>query len=183
VAAVGPEADFGFYRKCNNYALEAVCNGMVPVDDPDPFCASCRLNRVIPNLSKPGNRVLWRRLERAKRRLIYDLHGLGLPVAPKAQGGGPGLAFEFPSGELESCLRNLSHHDVPLRTVNQLQRTVSEADPAVLTQDELHAFIDSLQLGLADIHVHLTESYFPPAPEPSHRRVRHMSSAVGTAAI
>lgn len=93
--ALGPDGVLGRYRKCNNYALENVCNWMVPAEDLDPFCASCRLNQVIPNLTKPGNRVLWQRVEQAKRRLLYDLHGLGLPVTSKGDDQHRGLAFEF----------------------------------------------------------------------------------------
>ena len=32
---------------------ENVCNWAVPADDPNPFCRSCRLTRVIPDLSQP----------------------------------------------------------------------------------------------------------------------------------
>lgn len=52
-------------------------------------CLSCRTSRVIPGQHIPGNRERWRRLERAKRRLIRDLLALGLPVDASR------LAFEF----------------------------------------------------------------------------------------
>jgi hypothetical protein len=47
------------------------------------------MSRVIPALSKAVNRGRWRRLEHAKRRLVYDLLALGLPVHPDR------LAFVF----------------------------------------------------------------------------------------
>ena len=68
------------YRLCLNYSRENVCNWAVPVDDPNPYCRSCRLNRVIPNLSQPGTREAWARLEAAKRRLIYSLLCPDLPL-------------------------------------------------------------------------------------------------------
>lgn len=93
--ALAPEAGAVRYRKCNNSVQHNVCNWMVPAHDPEPFCASCRLNQVIPNLSKPGNAVLWYRVERAKRRLVYNLMQLELPVIGKDEDPDRGLAFEF----------------------------------------------------------------------------------------
>jgi hypothetical protein len=46
------------------------------------MCLSCRMSRIIPSLSKPENQERWRKLEVAKRRLLYDLLRLGLPVDP-----------------------------------------------------------------------------------------------------
>ena len=43
-------------------------------------CISCSSSEIIPALSKPENRDRWRKLEQAKRRLIYDLLSLRLPV-------------------------------------------------------------------------------------------------------
>jgi hypothetical protein len=83
------------YRLCLNYSQENVCNWAMPVDDPNPYCRSCRLNRVIPNLSQPGTRDAWARLEAAKRRLLYSLLSLDLPVFSKALDPHRGLAFEF----------------------------------------------------------------------------------------
>ncbi len=82
------------YRLCANYAGHGVCNWAVPESDPEPFCRSCRLNRVIPDLSVPGNLNAWAKLEIAKRRLVYSLLQLGLPVDSKEEHFG-GLAFEF----------------------------------------------------------------------------------------
>jgi hypothetical protein len=69
------------YRSCQNAVEHQVCNWLVPTEDPSPFCVSCRLNDVIPDLSAPGNLERWHRLELAKRRLIYTLLKLGLPTA------------------------------------------------------------------------------------------------------
>lgn len=71
------------------------CNWMIPVDDPTPFCLACRLNQVIPNLDKPGNRELWLRIEKRKRRPVYDLRPHRLPVVPRSVDPDNGLAFAF----------------------------------------------------------------------------------------
>ena len=81
------------YRLCTNSDRENVCNWAVPADDPQALCQSCRLVRVIPDLSR--HRDAWSRLEVAKRRLVYSLMRLGLPVASKQDDPARGLAFEF----------------------------------------------------------------------------------------
>jgi hypothetical protein len=43
-------------------------------------CVSCRMSEIIPALSKPENHSRWQKLEQAKRRLLYDLLRLRLPV-------------------------------------------------------------------------------------------------------
>jgi hypothetical protein len=83
------------YRLCHNYTAEAVCNWAVREDDDHPLCESCRLTLVIPDLSKPGHREAWYRLEVAKRRLVYTLLALGLPVRNRVDDPEQGLAFEF----------------------------------------------------------------------------------------
>jgi hypothetical protein len=88
-------SDGQLYRQCNNYSQYAVCNWMVGLADPNPFCASCRLNHIIPNLSEPQNIELWRRIEQAKRRLLFTLYRLGLPVIGRDQDPQFGLMFEF----------------------------------------------------------------------------------------
>jgi hypothetical protein len=83
------------YRLCENYVKHNVCNWAVPADDPNALCASCRLTRVIPDLSKPGARQAWYKLEAAKRRLVYSLLRLGCPLKNKTDDPEHGLAFEF----------------------------------------------------------------------------------------
>ena len=73
----------GLYRQCANYARENACNWMVPTYDKQLYCRACRLNQIIPDLSNPQNHVLWTRVERAKRRLLYTLYTLYLPVVGK----------------------------------------------------------------------------------------------------
>jgi hypothetical protein len=51
------------YRLCGNYDRENICNWAVSAADLDPLCRSCRLTRVIPDLSHPGHKEAWYRLE------------------------------------------------------------------------------------------------------------------------
>jgi hypothetical protein len=91
------------YRRCGNYATASGCNWLLPqkllnsadgVDD--GFCVACKLNRVIPDQSIQDNRLLWGKVELAKRRLVSSLLALGLPVASKvSEDPARGLAFDF----------------------------------------------------------------------------------------
>ena len=112
------------YRLCANYDQVSVCNWVVPIDESSEFCRSCRLNRTIPDISSERNRIAWFRLEVAKRRMLYTLLGLGLPVTPKDADGGSGLAFEFlEDWNCGDAKRVLTGHDNGLITIN-----VAEAD-------------------------------------------------------
>lgn len=93
--ALHPAAADGVYRMCNNYKEENVCNWMLPADDPKALCRACRLNHVIPNLSEEKNRVLWYRIEGAKRRLLYTLYELGLPITDRDDEPDSGVVFQF----------------------------------------------------------------------------------------
>lgn len=93
--AATPEGEVGVYRRCRNNEEHNVCNWMVPAKSKDVFCTACRLNRIIPNLDKPGNREKWLNVEREKRRLIYELLRLGLPFEAKRDNPKEGLAFAF----------------------------------------------------------------------------------------
>lgn len=110
------------YRLCANYDQANVCNWAVAADDPDPLCASCRLTRTIPDLAEPGHREAWYRLEVAKRRLVYGLLALGLPVANKTIDPIRGIAFDFLA---DAGAPVLTGHADGVITIN-----VAEADDA-----------------------------------------------------
>jgi hypothetical protein len=103
-----------------------VCNWALPSDDPESLCRSCRLTHIIPDLSQADNLEAWHRLEIAKRRLVYTLLELKLPLARKGPADPAGVEFEFlkdsarPNGDLS---RVLTGHDNGLITIN-----VAEAD-------------------------------------------------------
>ena len=86
---MGPVGD---RRLCKNSADYDVCNWLV-VGDGD-YCISCTLNQTIPNLLEPNRRRWWKSLEHAKRRLIYSLLRLNLPIVGWQQRDN-GLAFQF----------------------------------------------------------------------------------------
>jgi hypothetical protein len=95
VHAVAGDWTAGLWRKCHNYQFEHVCNWLVPADHPSAFCVACELNRTIPDLTIEINRMLWGKIESAKRRLIFSLLQLRLPLFSKALDPSRGLAFDF----------------------------------------------------------------------------------------
>ena len=118
-------ADQQDYRLCANSA-HAVCNWLLPATLPDLYCAACRHNRTIPDLSLPQNVNNWRAVEVAKHRLFYTLLQLRLPLATKAQSP-DGLAFEFLSDAGAASDRGpvLTGHAGGVITIN-----LAEADDA-----------------------------------------------------
>jgi hypothetical protein len=127
-----PQADGALYKQCHNYAVENVCNWMIPADSPDTLCRACQLTRTIPNLSTPDNRLYWYRLEVAKRRLLYTLAELGLDVKSRRQDPQQGLAFEFLEDSGDGS-RVMTGHDNGLITLN-----IAEADDAQREQARAH---------------------------------------------
>jgi hypothetical protein len=113
----------GTYRKCTNYVDQGVCNWMVPSASRSTFCQACELNHVIPNLSDPANRALWAEVENGKRRLIYGLNRLKLPLQSKQADPQGGLAFDIKSSA--GSARVLTGHEDGLITLN-----LAEADSA-----------------------------------------------------
>lgn len=119
------------YRKCANYSEHNLCNWMIRASDPGTYCVACRLTQTIPDLSIQGHKALWHRLEAVKRRLVFSLMRLDLPLEPKATPDAEGLAFAFLSDDPgkafhEDGERVLTGHAAGLITLN-----IAEADDAI----------------------------------------------------
>lgn len=112
---------YGPCRKCENYSARGVCNWLVPADSSEKLCRACRLNHVVPDLSRPDQLTLWAEVEKAKRRLIYTLDQLHLPVVSQREDPKSGLAFDIKADTAAS--RVLTGHADGLITLN-----LAEAD-------------------------------------------------------
>jgi uncharacterized alpha-E superfamily protein len=62
--------------------------------------------------------------------------------------------------EVKECLKHLPRNDDAIDLLNAVGKKVLRADQAILQQDELHRFIDELQLGLTELHQVITLTYF-----------------------
>ncbi len=116
-------------RFCVNAGQDA-CNWLVAADSSDQFCAACRHNRTIPDLSVTANLEAWRKLELAMHRLFYTLLKLRLPLADRRENPEHGLVFDIladpptPQGP-----KVLTGHDNGLITL-----ALTEADDAAREQ-------------------------------------------------
>lgn len=117
-------------RYCAN-AAHGACNWLVSASsDPSELCEACRLNRTIPDLGVSANLQRWQRLEIAKRRLVYSLRRLRLPLTSGHDRSG-GLLFDFLSGHAADG------HEKPVVTGHAdgvITVDLEEADPAVRVQ-------------------------------------------------
>ena len=121
------------YRLCHNHTTQNACNFAVPAADANPLCVSCRLTRVLPDLSQPENPQRWYRLEAAKRRLFYTLAKLGLVATAPPDGRADGPMFEFLADLPGQPV--MTGHSQGVITIN-----VAEADDAerVRRREEMH---------------------------------------------
>lgn len=126
------------YRQCTNYSQQQVCNWMIPADETAEFCRACRLNEVIPDLSLPQNLEYWHELEIAKRRALYTILELQLPLASKLEDPEHGMMFRFmtdhePASEFTEPLNGqpkvMTGHDGGIITIN-----LAEADDIARTR-------------------------------------------------
>jgi hypothetical protein len=113
--------DTTHYRLCGNYIDHAACNWAVADGDDSRFCRACRLNDIIPNLADPVAKSAWAKLELNKRRMLYTLMELALPIESRAERP-DGLAFAMKQ-DLPGEQKVMIGHDVGLITIN-----IAEAD-------------------------------------------------------
>jgi hypothetical protein len=162
ISALDPRAGGGWitlaapqqaYKFCRNYDA-GMCNWMVRADDVAGFCAACRHNRVIPDLSVPGNDVLWRKIETAKHRLFYSLLRLELPLENRADDLQHGLAFDFLADGAETHVCEvMTGHDNGLITL-----ALKEADDA--TREKVRSEMGEPYRTLLGHFRHETGHYF-----------------------
>ena len=99
---------------CANLHL-AQCNWLVDVQPVRQLCASCRLTRTRPRDGDTAALAAFAEAERAKRRLVTELHELRLPVVDRQQDPQYGLAFDLLSSADEPVITG---HDDGLITVD-----------------------------------------------------------------
>ncbi len=107
------------YRRCSNTVV-AACNWLVAADDGVGLCDSCRLTRTRHADYDTAAAEAFRAAEAAKRRLVFQLHELALPIISRGEDPDHGLAFDL-----------LSSRDRPVRTGHEdglITLDLSESD-------------------------------------------------------
>jgi hypothetical protein len=86
-------------QRCRNWSDWNACNWFTAgaIDFTSGYCLACGLDEVVPNLADPQRLALWTETERAKRRLIFTLLQLQLPLRPSS--GKRGLSFRLLADE------------------------------------------------------------------------------------
>ncbi len=112
-------------RYCANATHDA-CNWLIAAGSKDNFCAACRHNRTIPDISVGQNLEHWRKMEIAKHRLFYTLMELRLPLQNLNDDPAHGLTFDFLAEDPGTDVKILTGHDDGLITIN-----LNEADDAL----------------------------------------------------
>ena len=106
VIASGQDSDHGGavdssqYQLCANLHL-AECNWLVERAPVPRLCTSCALTRTRPNDTDTKAMAAFAEAEKAKRRLIAELHELKLPIVGRDEDPQYGLAFDLLSSEFE----------------------------------------------------------------------------------
>jgi hypothetical protein len=74
------------HTQCRNWTERNACNWYAAPGAAQSagYCLACSSDEVVPDLSDPQRADLWLETERAKRRLIYTLLELRLPLEPSA---------------------------------------------------------------------------------------------------
>jgi hypothetical protein len=125
--------DKGLWQTCGN-AGTVDCNWLVPAGTGRDFCDACALNRTIPDLDVAGNLARWTEIEAAKRRLVYALKRLRLPIARQTDETEDGLAFDFVADTEEEKV--LTGHADGLVTVNIAEADSAERERRRVAMDE-----------------------------------------------
>ena len=104
---------------CENHG-RGLCNWFVASGGATKLCLACRLNVEVSTAE--GNKDLVRNMETAKRRLVFSLLRIGLPVVPKSEHAA-GVGFALRRSAPEQPV--ITGHDDGLVTLD-----LNEADPA-----------------------------------------------------
>jgi uncharacterized alpha-E superfamily protein len=62
--------------------------------------------------------------------------------------------------EVKYCLKHLPRNEEAINLLNEIGKKVIRTDMTEMRQEELHVFIDELQLGIAELHSLISKSYF-----------------------
>lgn len=113
------------YVFCEN-THHGACNWLIhAVPGGDIYCAACRHNETIPAIGDARNLTRWQIIERAKKRLIYSLLRLNLPLHTRFEDPAHGLSFRFLADMAVQPMPVLTGHDGGIITI-----ALAEADDA-----------------------------------------------------
>ncbi|MBV9659853.1 MAG: putative zinc-binding metallopeptidase [Acidimicrobiales bacterium] len=119
--------------RCDNFDVIG-CNWTVR-SPRGGLCRSCALTRIQPANSDDRGFGQWAEAERAKRRLIFQLDNLGLPVRARDDDAGGGLAFDLLSSRTEKIVTG---HDDGVITLDLAEADDLHREQVRLELDEAY---------------------------------------------
>ena len=127
VAVTGPPR-----RRCANVAI-AACNWLVRADSASALCRSCRLTRTRPSDEDSEGLPAFAQAEAAKRRLVFELTELGLPIDDDVAGSQHPLCFDLLSSHHEPVTTG---HDSGLITLDLAETDDLHREQLRISMDE-----------------------------------------------
>ena len=127
VTVTGPQR-----RRCANVAI-AGCNWLVRADSAAALCRSCRLTRTRPSDADPDGLPAFAQAEAAKRRLVFELTELGLPIDDDVAGSQHPLCFDLLSSHHEPVTTG---HDSGLITLDLAETDDLHREQLRISMDE-----------------------------------------------
>lgn len=124
--------DASEYQLCANLHV-AECNWLVKLEPVRALCASCRLTRTRPRDSDASGMAAFANAERGKRRLIFELKELGLPIVSRDEDPLYGLAFDLLSS---SCEKVFTGHDNGVITLDLAEGDDMHREQLRIAMDE-----------------------------------------------
>ena len=130
-------------KRCANGAANLrACNWLIQKKGTEAYCVSCSLSRLIPNLASSNTLQLWVKMEAAKRRALFSMLSLGIPLQPlpdpKAMGAVNEKGQVVPLALSYRILQPLPNapvitgHDAGMITLN-----LEEADDAIRERNRM----------------------------------------------
>lgn len=132
--------------------------------------ADVRSASLLPEAdeSRPFDNIQW--VSVLKSMTAYQMYRRSAQIRVQR---GPVLRFIFQDARFPRAVRyciehsrialgRLPRNEAALRVTSRLVRELDAADLPALTQGQLHAFVDDLQLGIGDLHNAIAATWFPP---------------------
>ncbi len=128
----GLDATAQHRQRCAN-ATVAVCNWIIPAQTSAGLCRSCALTRTRPADNDLVGLPEFAEAEAAKRRLVFELTELGLPIVGRTENPTSGLCFDLLSSQQAAVVTG---HDDGVITLDLAESDDAHREQLRISMDE-----------------------------------------------
>ena len=128
----GLDATAQHRQRCAN-ATVAVCNWIIPAQTSAGLCRSCALTRTRPADNDLVGLPEFAEAEAAKRRLVFELTELGLPIVGRTENPTSGLCFDLLSSQRAAVVTG---HDEGVITLDLAESDDAHREQLRISMDE-----------------------------------------------